>query len=354
MIKSEQEFINIIQPLVNDKHIPLNGTFEITSRCNLNCVMCYTRKAPDNKNVKDEELSKDEIIALAAEARNSGMLYVLLTGGEIFLRSDFKEIYEAFTELGLIITLFTNGTLINKEVADWLSKRPPHLISITLYGASAETYQRITGVANGFEKAINAVDLLLERKLNVELKTTWLKGNIDDFPKLKELANSKGLNLGVVNYVFPSIDSENSDPVGQRLDPIRLAEESKIFENKYMPQNEPNNAAEYNGIVNNTAFECAAGKRFFTISWDGKMRACTLINNIALDVKPGTFLKSFEELNDSYKKIASYEGCDECVLKDYCFTCPARRLVETGSYYKKSAYLCEYAEAMSLQNKLPK
>lgn len=328
--------------------IPLNGEFEITTRCNLNCVMCYTRKSPNNKEVIRKELTANEIIALATEARNQGMLYALITGGEIFLRNDFKKIYEALVNLGLLIKLYTNGTLINEEIANWLALIPPYMLSITLYGGSMESYKKVTGSSDGFDLVIKALDMLLERKINVEIKTIWLKDIINDYPMIEKIAVDRGLSLKVVNYVFPSIDSENSDPIGNRLDPVRLAEMTLKLQNS---SNLIIDTDSYNILkMNNSslAFDCAAGKRLFNISWDGKIRSCALINDIVYDVNPKIFMDTFKKINDDYGKIRKYEVCDNCEYKYDCIVCPARRYIETKNYYEKPEYLCSYAKALSL------
>ena len=87
------------------KKIPLNGAFELTSRCNFNCKMCYIHNPSRDKSVVDRELTADQWIRLATDARDAGMLNLVLTGGEIFLRSDIEYIYETLSRMGFKIIL---------------------------------------------------------------------------------------------------------------------------------------------------------------------------------------------------------------------------------------------------------
>lgn len=341
------------------KRIPINGEFEITSRCNLDCVMCYTRKSPTNTDVISKEMTKDEIVKIARDARDAGMIYLLLTGGEIFLRNDFKKIYEELMELGLIISLYTNGTMINEEIADWLSQMPPNVISITIYGANSDTYKRVTGRHDGFEKTINAIDTLLSKGLPVELKTIWLKDNVSDYFDIYNIAKERGLILKSVNYVFPIIDSENSNPIGSRLDPFELAKfeletEKMISKNlDELTSIEPDFYSKDKGAVNdnktiievvNDAFDCGVGKTTFHVSWDGYISPCGIIDDIKYHFSEDTFMDIYNNLIKDCSKIKRFEYCDNCDYKEDCFPCPARRKIETGSYYALPLYLCEHAE----------
>ncbi len=147
-------------PLVRELHNraaahrqPVNGTFELTERCNLSCIMCYVGQSPSDvaRRAKDaKELSASAWLTLASDAVDNGMVFLLLTGGEVFLRPDFFQIYEPLTRMGLRLMLYTNGTLITDAVAQRLAQAPPSPIEIPLYGATAATYEAVTGVTGSY------------------------------------------------------------------------------------------------------------------------------------------------------------------------------------------------------------
>ncbi len=136
------------------RHIPLSGTFELTARCNLKCKMCYVRLDKSKIESLGRELTAKEWISLGEDAARAGTLKLLLTGGEPLLRPDFPEIYTALNQMGFIISLYTNSTLMTPELYNLFQKLPPTLTSITLYGACPETYEKICGSAEGFHKTI--------------------------------------------------------------------------------------------------------------------------------------------------------------------------------------------------------
>ena len=124
--------------------VPLSGTFELTPCCNMACKMCYVRMTKAEQEALSPLRTSQEWIELGRNAKEKGMLYLLLTGGEPFLRQDFREIFQSLHHMGLILSINSNGTLINEETVEWLKQTPPSRINITLYGASDETYERLS------------------------------------------------------------------------------------------------------------------------------------------------------------------------------------------------------------------
>src|SRR5437899_3341517 len=107
----EKEFGHQLEAKLNGRNIPLSGQWELTCRCNLRCVMCYT----DCFNTPDmlrQELSFREIIRIMDEIREAGCLELTFTGGEPLARRDFLDIYAHAKQEGFLVTVFTNGTLV--------------------------------------------------------------------------------------------------------------------------------------------------------------------------------------------------------------------------------------------------
>ena len=87
------EYVNRLFAKSAKRGIPLSGTFELTARCNLRCRMCYIHREENDGEIKTDEFSSEEWLNIAKEAQQCGMLFLLLTGGEPFIRPDFEEIY---------------------------------------------------------------------------------------------------------------------------------------------------------------------------------------------------------------------------------------------------------------------
>jgi len=133
------------------KRIPITGSFELTFRCNLSCAHCYCNLPPNDQDTIEKELSTEEVFNILDQIAEAGCLWLLITGGEPLLRPDFFEVYTYAKKKGFIITLFTNGTLITPEIADYLVQWPPFKVEITLYGVTSETHESVTGIPGSFK-----------------------------------------------------------------------------------------------------------------------------------------------------------------------------------------------------------
>ena len=119
-----------------NRRIPLSFDIEITARCNNNCRHCYINLPADDSESRDAELTVREIRKLAEEAVSLGSLWCLISGGEPLLREDFDEIYVSLKKAGLLVSVFTNATLITDDHIRLFKKFPPRDIEVTVYGVT--------------------------------------------------------------------------------------------------------------------------------------------------------------------------------------------------------------------------
>src|SRR3989338_1780551 len=91
---------------------PLLGMLdmELTERCNNNCIHCYLNLPANDKAAKQKELPAEKLKDILKEAVSLGCHTVKFTGGEPFLRKDFKELYVFARKAGLRAIIFTNAT----------------------------------------------------------------------------------------------------------------------------------------------------------------------------------------------------------------------------------------------------
>jgi MoaA/NifB/PqqE/SkfB family radical SAM enzyme len=113
---------------IKNKRIPLSFDLEITARCNLNCRHCYINLPAGDKDARAQELGAAEIMDIARQAVDMGALWCLITGGEPLLRHDFAEIYTGLKRMGLLVSVFTNATLISHEHIRLFQTYPPGIL----------------------------------------------------------------------------------------------------------------------------------------------------------------------------------------------------------------------------------
>src|SRR5438093_654179 len=119
------EFSKQLHGAGSPSQLPMDGSIEVTHRCPLTCAHCYNNLPMADTEARQRELSRDEHFRIADELAEAGGFWLLYTGGEIFARRDFLEIYAHARQNGLLITLFTNGTLVTPRIADALAEKRP-------------------------------------------------------------------------------------------------------------------------------------------------------------------------------------------------------------------------------------
>ncbi len=340
-------FVRELLTRAAERRQPANGHFELTNRCNLACNMCYVRLGANDPALK-RELPASAWVSLARDAVDNGMVFLLLTGGEIFLRPDFFEIYEPLTRMGFILTLFTNGTLITSEIAKRLADRPPHRMEITLYGATVETYEEVTGVPGSYGRCCKGIDLLLKNRIPLGLKATLTKQNIGELDAMRQMAHSWGLPFSGAWLLSKRRDGYSSNAENCRLsadDCVKLESTDPISVKEWteVALQEPSRPEE-------RSFYCQAGRASFLINALGEMNVCVDLpfpRSLPLEIG---FSKAWQEVQkyvDSAPPVSPL--CLSCDVRAYCPWCPAWSLMETGNLAEPVPYLCEIARARKRQ-----
>jgi len=346
--------------------IPLNGTFELTARCNLHCKMCLTRIDNDAKSLMNEKSAK-EWIDMARQVKQAGTLGLLLTGGEPLLRPDFAEIYSEIASMGFVLSIYTNATLITDEIFDLFRKLPPHNIGVTVYGASGKTYRLVTGSSDAYDRMLEGVDRLRRLPSRLTVRTTIIKDNLEDLDRISTWAKGLGPEVGfnVSRIVTMPVRGGIADAKAHRLSPAEnVAMLKKIYMDRII---EPLTAffriqpdidisekladilkereEEYNRIGHKqegTIYGCEAGVNSYTITWDGKLIGCQILDDCCTYPFEEGFIKAWEDFPSKVKLLPLPDKCKGCSTP--CTSCYATRLAETGSMGGWPEYICREAK----------
>lgn len=330
--------------------IPLGGTFELTPVCNMNCRMCYIRMSEEQMKSKGRLRTVDEWLNLAQQAKDAGMLFLLITGGEPLLYPDFRELFAALKKMGLFVSINTNGTLINEEMVEFFKKYPPYRINITLYGGSDETYKRLCRYENGYDKVIKAVKLLKEAKLSVKINCSITSENVSDAEAILGMAKDFSTACSLGCYMFPP--TRRDDKSTCRFTPEEAGKcQAMVDKMRYEPKDFENNVKKIIAVESGelkmeipSRFRCRAGRSSFWVTWNGRMNACGMIEGFDLEPFETGFDKCWKTINDSISNAVALKGCEGCKDRAICKVCPAIAAAETGDYNKKPEYLCRMVE----------
>lgn len=338
------EFSERFHDKILSQRIPTDGSIEVTARCNLRCVHCYINLPLNDRAAQEKELSYKEFCNIIDQIVDEGCLWLLLTGGEPFIRPDFLDIYTYAKKKGLLITLFTNGTTITPRIADYLAEWRPFNMEITLYGRTLETYEKITGVPGSYDRCMKGIELLLERKLPLKLKTMVMTLNKHEIGDMQEYAEGLGLEFRFDPVLNLRLDG-NQKPAEFRISPeevvaLDLADEKRIKEWREFcdkfggpPQN-----PEY-------TYQCGAGKGTFHIDPYGKLSACMMVRGASYDLQKGTFFDGWQDFLPQVleQKWSRETACKSCSLISMCGQCPGWAEIEKGDQEARVEYLCGIA-----------
>ena len=192
------------------KQAPINGSLELLPLCNMNCDMCYVRLSKAEMEQKGRLRTKEEWISLAHQMKDAGTLFLLLTGGEPLLFPEFKELYKELQNMGMILTINSNGTLINEEWADFFAKYKPRRINITLYGADDQAYGKLCHYPAGFQKTVNAIRMLRDREIDVKINGSITSKNEEDIKKILDIAKQYDAAVNLIHTCIRQAGKEIS------------------------------------------------------------------------------------------------------------------------------------------------
>ena len=184
--------------------LPVSGTFELTARCNFNCPMCYVHLNQEDVNARGKELTAEQWIELGRQAKEAGTMFILLTGGEPFVRKDFFQIYRALKQMGMLISINTNGSMLKGEILQNLLQDPPHRINISLYGGCNETYKNMCGL-NAFDLVTENIRALKLAGVDVRINLSITPYTRQDVDKIYAFAQSLNINVKASSYMYPAI-----------------------------------------------------------------------------------------------------------------------------------------------------
>lgn len=345
--RSYADFSAVVHEEVNPLRIPVNGTIEVSHRCPLECAHCYNNLPMGDAIARKRELSTADHKRVLDELSELGCLWICYTGGEIFARHDFLEIYAYAKEKGFLVTLFTNATLITERVADFLAENPPFDIEVTLYGRTKATYESLTGIPGSFEKCLRGIELIRERGLPLKLKTVALTINRHEIWSMKKFAADLGVEFKFDPMINPRIDCSAS-PLAVRLNPydvvsLDLEDPERVSEWRRLanecsppPAQDPNDALLY---------ECGGGVNSFAIDPYGDMTICVLSHVDRYNVRDGSVREGWEKFlyGIRSKKQTRITKCTTCALKSLCGSCAANGELENGDAESPVDFLCRTA-----------
>ena len=323
---------------------PFSVLFELTSACNFNCIHCYLK----NCHVK-QQLSFEEVKDIIDILYENGILFLTFTGGEVFTRKDFMDIYLYAKKRGFFVEIFTNGFLIDEDAIEVLKQYPPLLVDVSIYGACEETYVKVTGVHGAFKQVIDNCRKMKDAGIRVSLKSPIIKPTLDEIEEMKRLANDLDIQFVYTFEITPTIDRDTS-PVSLRI-PLKTILYHE-FQNYYEQIREgtrglgEKNIKEISELAsNNCIYACNVALNSFVIDYKGNMCPCMKLRHKGKRLTKDNYNSLWSSFSVYSQKVASptYK-CRSCPARYYCDVCPAEMDLMYGDEEYRDENLCKPAE----------
>jgi radical SAM protein with 4Fe4S-binding SPASM domain len=337
--RDDESFWLGIAARIRKERVPLSGSVDLTSRCNLDCVHCYVRQGPGMPQ-QTAELSTGQWLKILAEIAEAGCLDLLISGGEPLLRDDFLEIYSFAKRRGFLVTVFTNGTLVGERTVDLFKELPPRLVEISLYGASEEVQDRITRVPGSFQKTMQGIERLLAAGVPLRLKSVLMTLNSDGFPAIETLARGLGVKFRFDPAIFPTLAGDHA-PVDLRVSPERAVEQEMAEPG--MLEEWRDFLGPFRGLADDGfLFNCGSGVNTFHVDAQGRLFPCLMVRKDGYPLMEGSFNDGWSRGFDHFREEIATIGmpCRGCGEKLLCGYCPGFFEMENGDRHVPSPYLC--------------
>jgi radical SAM protein with 4Fe4S-binding SPASM domain len=241
---------------------------------------------------------------------------------------------------GLLVSVFTNATLVTDEIAETFVDCPPWAVEVSLYGVTAATHDSITGMPSSHARCMRGIELLLGRGVKVKLKTVLMMLNRHELTGMKALARRLGVKFRFDPGIFPRFSGDRG-PLALRVPPEEAVDREMeddeqratwraYFEKrKYLP-------------VSDRVYSCGAGLTHFHIDPNGTLQPCSMTPHVSYPLSGDDFAEGWDGIIPALREKRTGEAylCNRCDKRVLCGFCPAFSRLENDSEVLRSEYLC--------------
>jgi len=313
--------------------------FEFTFRCGLHCKYCYTDCYNKPAYFK-KELDTEQVKHILDKLYKSGVIWLCFTGGDPLARRDFLDIYSYAKHKGFIITIFTSGYFLTKEITDYFKQKPPFVIEMTLNSVNKELFEEITQVKGSFIKVMGGIELILKSKLSLEIKTQIIKDNLEELERIRKFIEGLGLRFIPDFDMYARLDGDSA-PCNLRVSAEKILalkapqkKQDDVYQSLSNRRKQPSES---------NLFRCAIGRDNMHIDPYGNTFLCSLIRKPTFNLLKSDVEDVLDKLMPlvENREFATNTRCKSCNLRKSCHWCPGKAYVETGNLEAPIDYYCK-------------
>lgn len=343
--RSYQDFSRKVHEQAASADRVIKAQLELTYRCNLHCLHCYT----DPYNAREyfsRELTLDEIIRLLHDMAELGILWLNLSGGEIFAHPSFFEIYGEAHRRGFLLQLYTNGTMFTEAVVERLKASPPFSIDISCHSVDEQAFDWFTKIPGSYARFLKGMALLRESGLPFCFRTKAMSWNKHELPEIKRFVESFGQRFGYTTSLSPRLNGDCSslayrmapDDVGaiEEMLTSREGEEGEAGGNPDCPLAAP---------ASDRLYRCGCGTSTIHINAWGELGTCTLQYERRVSLRDYALREAIEKVFSEVRALryGSDSPCKTCKILSFCDKKPTDARWEMGEADAPIPYNCDVA-----------
>ncbi|MEU1552167.1 radical SAM protein [Streptomyces scabiei] len=287
----------LVRPLT-----PLNysrASWEINKGCNFNCEHCYLAER------KFAGLPWEEKRRLLTLLRDAGVLWLQITGGEPTIDGHFLDTYSQAYDMGFLLEILTNGSrLHNEKHTELMTSKRPHKITVSLYGATEESFDGLTRKRGAFRLLMKGLETSKEAGLPLVITLIITRHNAHERDEMRALAERYAVSIKEFTNLSPTYDGE-AEPLSAQAP--GFLDKSSVFAG------------------------CPAGHTFFHVDPLGFVTMCKIgrENPINLMTEGLDGLLRLPGIADA--QMLRTGGCSGCQLSASCRVCrPLAKAYQTA------------------------
>ena len=329
-----------------EKNTPISGSFELTPLCNLDCKMCYVHL---NKAQMQgaKLLTVEQWQDIMQQAIDGGMMYARLTGGECLTYPGFKELYMFLRNRGVEVSILSNGLLMDADMVDFLRANPPSAVQVTLYGASEDAYERVTG-QRAFGRVMANLRRLTEADIPLSVAVTPNEFMLDGEDVIR-LLHAEGFHYAInAGLMQPRKDTGRAlADAGLDAYVAMMKLDRLLGGGNIGPECDPDSLPDPGSESSTTTVgvRCGAGRSGFAVDWQGHMRPCNTFPCEPVDVLALGFPEAWQRTNHTARTYPRPTECEGCAYKATCKHCVAEHAAGAPAGHASPA-ICAWGRRM--------
>ncbi len=326
------------------RHV-IKAQMELTYRCNLHCRHCYTDPY-NGKAWLPRELSLAELIRLIDEMADLGIMWLNLTGGEIFQHPHFWTIYDHAYRRGFLLQLYTNGTLFTRGIVERLRQTPPFTIDISCHSVNEERFDWFTQVPGSFRAFSRGLELLKDSGLPFTFKTKAMNWNRDEMPQIKQFVESFGRRFGFTTSLSPRLNGDLSS-LGYRLAPEAVVALQREEQQADGEEESCGLSTDLLPPATDRLYRCGCGTDTIHINAWGELGTCTLQYERRVSLREHALGEAIDSLFRNIRAMhyRTESPCRTCDIYSFCEKTPSDARWECDDAEAPIPYDCNVAHA---------